>query len=250
MGNRFKWIGILSVFSISVYGQSIINTSAISHDLDSALSVVVDAGGDFSFGNSNIQDLSVNFGVGKSLTEDASLWLIGGGNRLISDLDVLQSQSYVHVRFNYEIKDNWTLNGYAQTQTNSVLEIRNRTIFGGNLEIDFNPDQTISAAIGGFAELERYTVDAMSQKFRGNVILVGENSLNKSELVGFLYLQPALDNLHDFRMIGEFSLRTAITSSLQFAVNGVIRFDNEPHQSLARTDMGITTSMRYEFHKK
>lgn len=250
MRSGFTWIWILSLFPLSAHGQSIINTSAISHDLDSALSVVVDAGGDFSFGNSNIQDLSVNFGVGKSLTEDASLWLIGGGNRLISDRDVLQSQSYVHVRLNYEIMDSWTLNGYAQTQTNSVLEIRNRTILGGNIELDFNPDHTLSAAIGGFAELERYTVDAMSQKLRGNLILVGEESLNKTELVGFLYMQPALNNFHDFRMIGEFSLRTAITSSLQFAVNGVIRFDNEPHQSLSRTDMGITTSVRYEFHKK
>ena len=91
---------ILCLITARLNGQSIINTSSISHDLDSALSLVVDAGGDFSRGNSSVNDISSSFGIGKSLSQDASFWLLGGFNQLAVDGATQQQASHVHVRLN------------------------------------------------------------------------------------------------------------------------------------------------------
>ena len=241
---------VVNLVTTSLFAQSIINTSAISHDLDSTLSVVVEAGGDFSFGNSNVQDLNLHFGVGKSLTEDASIWIVGGGNRLASQRDIIQSLGYIHTRLNYEIRDRLTLNGYLQVQSNSVLEIKSRRLLGVNLDFDFTTDKTLTAALGAFAEWESYTQDVPKKTMRGNFIGIGEYTWGTNEIVGFMYFQPSFHQWRDYRCIGELSIRKQISQYLQLTVNGVVRYDSFPHQSLAPLDLGVTTALRYEFHKK
>jgi len=85
---------ILILISSVLNGQSIINTSAISHDLDSSLSLVLDVGADFSRGNSSMNDISSSFGLGKIVTKDASIWLLGGYNELSVNGETQQQASY------------------------------------------------------------------------------------------------------------------------------------------------------------
>ena len=108
--------------------QSIINTSSISHDLDSTLSIVIDAGGNISRGNSRVDDVNLNFGLGKSLGEDASVWLLGGHNELRGNGSLLQKTSFVHLRYNYEFNSRTTLSAYSQSQLNTVLDLESNLL--------------------------------------------------------------------------------------------------------------------------
>lgn len=242
---------ILTFILVSSFlkGQSIINTSAISHDLDSSLSLVLDAGADFSRGNSSVNNITSSFGVGKSLTEDASLWFLEGYNQLAVNGAVQQQAFYGHLRTNYEIRDRITLNVYGQFQSNSVLAMDSRFLSGVNVDFDFGKDQDFMIALGAFNEVENYRDGLTSNLFRGNVITVAEHKTKHIEVVGFAYFQPNLFDITDYRCIGELSFRFPITNDLQLSMNAAARFDSSPHSGLNSTDLGFTTSLRYEKHK-
>ena len=230
------------------YSQSIINTSAISHDLDSALSLVIDAGADFSRGNSSVNNITSSFGIGKSVSEDASLWILGGFNQLAVNGTTQQQASYGHVRLNYEINERVTLNTYGQYQANSVLAIDNRILTGANIDIDLGKEQDFMLALGAFQEFESYRDGLSSSLVRANVVAVAEHKTERVQIVGFAYYQPSLQSLTDFRCIGEVSLRFPLSNNLQLTLNTATRFDSSPHSGLTSTDIGLTTSLRYKLH--
>lgn len=240
---------ILCLITARLNGQSIINTSSISHDLDSALSLVVDAGGDFSRGNSSVNDISSSFGIGKSLSQDASFWLLGGFNQLAVDGATQQQASHVHVRLNYEIKTGMTVNAYGQYQANSVLAMKSRALSGINIDLDFGKQEQLMLGFGTFYEYELYDDGNTSGLMRGNVVGVAEYEMKYFEIVGFAYYQPSFLDLTDYRCIGELSLRLPLSNQLQLSINTAMRFDSSPHSGLSSTDIGLTTSLRYEVHQ-
>lgn len=238
------------LISISLNGQSIINTSAISHDLDSSLSLVLDAGADLSRGNSSVNNISSSFGLGKSLSEDASLWFLGGYNQLAINGVNEQQASYSHLRVNYEVREGTTLNVYSQFQSNSVLAMDSRFLTGANIDFDLGKERDFMIAVGAFREIENYRDDLTSHLYRGNFVAVAEHKTAHVEMVGFAYFQPSLTDLSDYRCIGELSLRFPITNDLQLSMNAAARFDSSPHSGLNTTDLGLTTSLRYELHSQ
>lgn len=229
--------------------QSIINTSSISHDLDSTLSIVIDAGGNISRGNSRVDDVNLNFGLGKSLGEDASVWLLGGHNELRGNGSLLQKTSFIHLRYNYELNNRTTLSAYSQSQLNTVLDLESRVLFGGNISYDFSKEQNATAMIGLFYEAEKYAVSDSKSMVRMNFVGVAEQKLGNIEVIGFAYYQPSIMDLFDSRYITEISLRFPIVKGFQLSVNGAGRFDSQPHSSLRNWDVGVSTTLRYEFHK-
>lgn len=239
---------ILILISSVLNGQSIINTSAISHDLDSSLSLVLDVGADFSRGNSSMNDISSSFGLGKSVTKDASIWLLGGYNELSVNGETQQQASYGHLRWNHEVNERVTVNAYGQIQSNLVLEINSRIIAGLNLDLDFGKAEGFMVAVGAFQEMEKYQDGISSSLIRGNVVAVSEYKTARVETVGFAYFQPSLTNPRDYRCIGELSIRFPITNNLQLSLNTAARFDSSPHSGLNYIDIGIKTSLRYELH--
>ena len=241
---------ILFLMSSLLKGQSIINTSAISHDLDSSLSLVLDAGADLSRGNSSVNNISSSVGIGKSLSKDASLWLLGGYNQLAVNGETQQQAFYSHMRINYEINERTTLNAYGQFQSNSVLAMDSRFLTGANIDFDLGKERDFMLAFGAFREVENYRDGQNSSLFRGNAVAVAEHKTAHVEVVGFAYFQPSLSDLSDFRCIGELSLRFPITNDLQLSVNAAARFDSSPHSGLNTTDLGLSTSLRYELHSQ
>ena len=69
---RLQWILLLTILNVNQsIAQSIINTSSISHDLDSTISIVIDAGGNISRGNSRVLfggNISYDFSKEQSAT--------------------------------------------------------------------------------------------------------------------------------------------------------------------------------------
>ena len=239
---------ISNVFSFC-NAQSIINTSSISHDLDSTISIVIDAGGDFSRGNADIDNITLNSGIGKSLGKDASLWLLGGYNELRGNGSLIQRASFTHLRLNYEVKDKVTLSAFTQAQTNSVLDLGSRFLLGSNVSFDLNVEKNTTVMIGLFQEVENYSLGESKSLLRMNIVGFTEYKINDLELVGFVYYQPSIKDFKDSRYIGEVSLRFPLITGVQVGINGVGRYDSQPHSSLGKWDFGIKTSLRYEFHK-
>lgn len=248
---RFLTLHIIAVFlfSIPVNAQSIINTSSISHDLDSSISIITDLGGNFSRGNSSVDDFRVNAGLGKSLSESSSAWLLGGYHELKGNGSLLQRSSFIHLRYNYEFTQNATFNLYTQWQNNTVLSMKARQLYGFNIDFDLNKKRSSTVMLGAFYENEFYEDETQANLIRANLVAVSEFGAKHVTIVGFLYFQPSITQPSDYRCIGELSTRFRLFSRMQLAINSVARFDSSPHSGLAAADLGLTTSIRYEFHK-
>ena len=240
---------IVVLIGLQSGAQSIINTSSIAHDLDSAISVVADLGGDFSRGNSSVNHLKLNAGLGKSLSESSSLWLIGGYNELKGNGVLLQRSAFTHVRLNYELTPRTTVNTYVQWQNNIVLSMKSRQLTGFNIDFDLDQKKSSTLMLGAFYENELYEDDNRARLVRANIVAVSEQKVGQISLVGFLYYQPSIIRPSDFRCIGELSARVKLFKSTQLAINSAARFDSSPHSGLSSSDMTITTSVRYQFHK-
>jgi hypothetical protein len=243
-------IFILLIYQGKIFTQSIINTSSISSDLDSAFSLVLDVGGNFSRGNAKINNFDGNFGLGFSIRENSSLWIIGGINNLKSDDQLIQRSSFLHLRYNQEINSIFTINLYSQYQENEVLSIKNRLLYGINTRINLNEGGSSNLSLGGFYEYEQYNINESSKLFRLNIAGVTEHKLKNIEIIGFIFLQPSFEKISDFRGIGELNIRVPVINNLQISADLVSRFDSSPISTLKKLDTSLTFSFRYEIHKQ
>lgn len=233
----------------TIYSQSIINTSSISSDLDSALSLVLDIGGNFSRGNAKVNNFDGNIGLGFSIKENSSLWILGGINSLKSDEELIQKSSFLHLRYNQELNSILTLNLFGQYQENEVLLIINRILYGINGKINLNKEGSSNLSIGSFYEYEKYNNNEISELIRLNIAGVTEHKIGDFEFIGFVYLQPSFKEFQDFRGIGELSIRLPIRHNLSLSADIIGRYDSSPISSLKKLDSGLTFSFRYEVHK-
>lgn len=245
-------LGLLLALVMGANGmkaQSIINTSAISQDLDSTLSVILEVSGDFSRGNAHVDRLSTSGGVGWSISENTSMWVLGGYNSLSDNKKLIQEAAFIHARYNYELNSLLTFNFYGQIQSNSVIEIADRRLGGMNLNLFLNETQSASIAMGMFYELEDYNSGEKERLIRGNAVGVFMKEWKTLEVVAFAYYQPNVRDFLDYRCIGELSIRKSLFTSLQLGLNWASRYDSSPHSSLKAWDNSFNLSLRYKFLK-
>lgn len=233
----------------SLNAQSIINTSSISHDLDSTISVLADFSGNFSRGNAEINDITLSGGIGISATKNSSFWVLGGSSSLTSNDEKIQSVDFIHLRFNYELSDRITSNAYTQFQSNSILAITYRRLLGLNFDYDFDSSDKNTFTLGAFRELEMYEDASQALLYRANVVVNSEVEIKQTKIVGFAYYQPSLSNITDYRLIGELSARVPLAPSVQLMVNLASRYDSIPISSIGSWDVGSTMGLRIKFDK-
>lgn len=249
---HFLHLSICKLFiliSLSSYAQTIINTASISHDLDSALSLVVDVSGSFSRGNADINRIKANTGIGVSTGENSSIWLLSGFNELRTNSDLVQQSKFLHGRFNYELRPRIIVSAFTQYQSNLVLDMKSRVLLGTNLGFGLDKKAHTMLLTGVFYEAERYLSGEEQALIRLNIVGFTEKKFEHFEVVGFMYFQPNSANFSDFRYIGEASLRVPISSFLQLSTNFVARYDSSPHSSLSTWDTNFNIGLRLELHK-
>jgi hypothetical protein len=249
MFTKTSLVVVLFGFISSLNAQSIINTSSISHDLDSTISILADLSGNFSRGNAEINDINVSGGVGISATKNSSFWVLGGLNLLTSGDEKIQSVHFIHLRYNYELSDRITLNAFTQFQANSVLAVTYRELFGVNFGYDFDSSDRNTLMFGVFREFEKYEDASQSLLYRANVVGNTEIKLKQNNIVGFIYFQPSLKEVSDYRLIGELSFLIPLASFLELEINLASRYDSNPISNIGRWDIGSTIGLHVEFMK-
>lgn len=205
--------------------------------------------GNFSRGNAEINDVNVSGGFGVSTTENTSAWVLIGLNTLSSGSEVIQSASFSHLRFNYELADRVTMNLFGQVQSNSILAIEYRELFGVNLDYDLDNSESNTMALGLFRELEKYSDASNALVWRLNVVGTTELEINTTKIVGYVYYQPNAIRFSDYRLIGEFSAQVPLTKSIKVIMNLASRFDSSPISSVGKWDTATTVGLRLNFSK-
>ena len=229
--------------------QTIINTATISHDLDSTISFVVDLAGNFSRGNLSVDDLGGSLGLGVSLNEDQSIWILAGGNVLNTQGEQVQEGAFSHLRHNWEITPSMTLQTFAQVQMNTALDFNRRSLIGSTIGYDLDKEGQSFIGLGSFWEDEIYGLSPKASGLRGNAMIASEWSGDKVEWLVLVYYQPYLSDFQDYRAILNSDFRVNLTSDIQLGTSISSRFDSKPHSGLFPWDFSLLTTLRYSFHR-
>lgn len=248
---KYSWLFFILLFGNSKFirSQAIINTATISHDLDSAISLVVDLSGNFSRGNLSVDDLGGSLGFGISLNEDQSIWVLAGGNVLNTQDEQVQRGAFSHIRHNWELNPRLTLQTFGQIQSNTALDINNRTLLGSTLGLDLDQSGNSFIGLGSFWEAEFYGISPNANGLRANAMFASEWSGDVVEWTVLVYYQPYWMNLNDYRAIINSDFRVEVSESIEIGTSLSSRFDSRPHSNLFPWDFSLLTTLRYSFNK-
>ena len=246
------FIGIMWIVCVSAtaLGQTIVNTETLLLDADEVFQWTAGVSGDFSHGNSNVVDLSLDAGASWN-RKQWSIKSAGAWARLAEDGNDIQSNAFGQLRIMVGDIKRIQPFGFAQSSRNNVLLLSQRNLLGAGIRRRLIDGDVFffDASLGSFWEQETYTAEAneLPQKMvRNSLILsIGWEVSDDATLRVTSYAQSAYSNLFDSRVFVESSLNLTLTERMTFEWNFGCRFDGEPHGGLGKWDLGNTIGLRF-----
>ena len=81
-------------------------------------------------------------------------------------------------------------------------------------------------------------------------MIIFQHSFDAVLLKNVTYYQPDISNVWDLRLLNEFDLTFVINDWLEYELNYIVRYDNEPPSFLERQlDQYITSGFNIKFKK-
>jgi len=166
------------------------------------------------------------------------------------------NKGFLHLRYIKQQTPTRALEVFTQAARNefSRLSLRILVGAGSRLTLHKNDHDAINLGAGAFylkEKLEKRAglTDGGTEKFwRGNFYLALRYQLNEQvRVLSTTYYQPALDNGSDFRILEEGSLKIKLAESLDIKLTLEITHDNEPPQTIEKTDINYKTGLEYRF---
>ena len=239
----------LVMWSFLGIAQTIVNTETLLLDADEVFQWTTGLAGDFSHGNSNVVDLSLDAGAawtkGPWTLKGAVAWA-----RLAEDGNDIQANAFGQLRVTTGDVRVAQPFAFVQTSSNNVLLLNQRNLAGLGIKHRMYDGKSlfIETSLGAFWEGETYTVEsgeAPKELLRNSVILsVGWDVSEDLLLRLTTYAQSAYSDFSDSRVIVECSVDVALTSNVALEWNAGFRWDGDPHGGLGQWDLGNTVGLR------
>ena len=234
---------------IHAQAQTIVNTETLLLDADEVFQWTTGLAGDFSQGNSNVVDLSLDAGAawtkGPWTLKGAVAWA-----RLAEDGNDIQANAFGQLRVTTGDVRVAQPFAFVQTSSNNVLLLNQRNLAGLGIKHRMYDGKSlfIETSLGAFWEGETYTVEsgeAPKELLRNSVILsVGWDVSEDLLLRLTTYAQSAYSDFSDSRVFVECSVDVALTSNVALEWNAGFRWDGDPHGGLGQWDLGNTVGLR------
>lgn len=236
-------------------GQSILNVERLQpRDVQSwhwgvegALSV--------SQGNSDYVDLLGGFVVGHRWSRD---WirLFTGLDYRTEDGELVDSNRYLHLRYNRWLSERWQTFHFAQLQASHAELLQRRTLLGSGIRRRLiDGATTLDVGTGVMYESEDLDPDreigdhpAESRRWRMANLIVATHPLTESvRLLGVAYVQPDLADFGDLRTLVDASLRISLTENVDLTVQNEWRHDSRPPEGVEKDDFVLSTGFAVSF---
>ena len=239
----------------SLNAQTILNTAALMNCVDSAFVFNAEIGGDISTGNAEVVDISGGIFAGWG-NEHMMLRVIGGGNLLQEETNVIQQGVYSQIRFNYFLnaEKNVDVFLFTQWQGNRVLLLNARFLAGGGFRCTLlERGITIHSSLGSFFEQEDYvpeTTEPKQRHARSSITVVVQRESEDFTLQYSSYIQHAIGDFGDYRFFNELTANFRLSRRLYFSIDLITRYDSQPHGGLKSFDAGFVCGLGIEWQKK
>lgn len=159
------------------------------------------------------------------------------------------NSSFAHVRYNYYLSDDHSVEVFYQTNVDDFRSLLSRDLAG----MAYRQELTNSSAfgIGLFNETERYLVTNEKIKFdqvRLSTYWVYLADLSKhASISNTLYYQPNVEAFSDWRAYNRFKIESKITENVRMSFGVLIEHDSQPVLDVESTDVQYQAGFEYEF---
>ncbi|MCP4728420.1 MAG: DUF481 domain-containing protein [bacterium] len=198
-------------------------------------------------------------GCGLRLQYDADrhrTFLVGDMKFARNRSEEFKNRGFAHLRYNYMFRKSIRGEFFTQYEYNEFIRLFNRRLFGTGVRINLHQSDNKGVYYGSsfMYEFEQIDIKKDSGDDPEYSLLRWSNYLvfkwepgERSALVNSLYIQPALEDFEDTRILDEFDLQTGITDKLVMILGIRFRYDSLPPTGVKKADMEIMNSISYTF---
>jgi hypothetical protein len=213
---------------------------------------------DYSSGNTDVLTLKTSF-RSDYVWKSSHTFVVTNFRLGRKDGKSFTNKGFVHLRGIRAINQTLMMEGFLQKQFNESIRLDDRELAGGGLRLTvMHPSKKsrylsllhLYIGIGAMWEYERLDLDQELETnlFRSTNYFTARLALDERVTASTTcYLQPALENLSDYRILLETNLRLGITDNLAFNNVLSLRYDSEPPASIERSDLEIVHGISYSF---
>ena len=253
---RFKGlIGALFLLLAHASAQTIVNTETLLLDGEAPFQWTAGASGDFSAGNSDVVDLTLDGGCAWT----SSKWRLKASAawaKLAEDGEDIQSNAFGQFRILWGEPSILQPFLFVQSSQNNVFLMSQRNLWGGGVKRRLIKGATlfVDASLGAFAEHELYVDEALEppqNMVRNSIILSLGADLTEEVLFRMTtFVQTSYEDFRDSRVFLECALDASITDRVSLEWSSGFRWDSQPHGDLGTWDVGNTVGLRFGLNQE
>jgi len=245
---KLRIILFLILLSVPTLGQ--INTEKMRLGLsESGFAGDVDLTYSVTLGNSELTKIGLgpNFiwRLGRS-----HLFMLNDLNRVYSKDGTIINKAFSHLRYNYDFTDRYIYEFFLQAQYNRTQDLSHRYLVGTGIRIIPFRREAFMIAIGitGMYEDEELSSGETTRIARGSsYIFVKATRLDLLSFINTIYIQPALDNWEDFRILDEAELSIWVIKNLALTTALSYNYDSEPPEGIKHYDLELKNGLKFSF---
>jgi hypothetical protein len=170
---------------------------------------------------------------------------------------LLTKKTFEHARVRYKLDGPWMWEAFAQHEYDQFRRLSLRAIagFGGGAQLVDTKTIGVLIAIAYLYEDEQLdtragTIDAglHSTAHRVSAYLTGHENLSSgAAIVETVYAQPRINDPRDYRIYGELSLQSKLTSRIALKDSLNIAYDATPPDGVKTYDTSVEASIIFSF---
>ena len=236
-------------------GQSILNVERLQPRDVQSWHWGVEGALSLSQGNSDYVDVLGGFVLGHRWSRD---WirLFTGVDYRTEDGELVDSNRYLHLRYNHWLSGRWQTFHFAQLQASHAELLRRRTLLGTGIRRRLvDGATTLDVGTGAMYESEDldpdrelgdHPVEARTWRM-ANLIVVTHPLTESVRLIGVAYIQPDFADFGDLRTLVDASLRISLTENVDLTVQNEWRHDSRPPEGVEKDDFVLSTGFAVSF---
>ncbi len=233
-------------FTLS-YSQK--NTEQYRYTKDIGFYNTINAGFELSSGNEEFVKLTGSYRL-DFISKNFYTFLVGDIEYKEGNSRIITNKGFLHYRFIHKKLLFLNPEFFTQLEYDDFLLIEHRELFGAGIRIDIANYSNIDSVtnidfdigLGIMQEYEKYKISDpdKSDLIRSTNFVSFFLNFNKySNFNLVIYYQPALNNLDDYRMLGEMKLSLPIFNGFSFYTQLNYRYDNHPLPNLKYYTFGM-----------
>lgn len=166
------------------------------------------------------------------------------------------NKAFLHARHIEQLNPQKAVECFAQVEKNEFSRLSIRSLLGFGMRFTLSEDLSQGTHLGLGAFYSREALEAKTgltdngrtELGRFNTYIAHHQTINEHlSLSSTTYYQPAIEDTSDYRLTEEASLSVKLVSSLTLKLALDISHDNQPPQSVEKTDISYTSGIEYLF---